>query len=94
MTIEADGVKREGRMFEVIVANGAFAAGGMRVAPDASPDDGLFDVVLIGDVSKADFVDLPEDLPRHAYRAREGGRSQGTSRDRHAGGAAAGRPRR
>jgi diacylglycerol kinase (ATP) len=56
MTIEADGVKREGRMFEVIVANGAFAAGGMRVAPDASPDDGLFDVVLIGDVSKADFV--------------------------------------
>ena len=40
MTIEADGVKREGRMFEVIVANGAFAAGGMRVAPDASPTTG------------------------------------------------------
>jgi diacylglycerol kinase (ATP) len=56
MTIEADGEKREGRMFEVIVANGAYAAGGMQVAPDASADDGLFDVVLIGDVSKLDFM--------------------------------------
>jgi YegS/Rv2252/BmrU family lipid kinase len=56
MTIEADGERREGRMFEVIVANGVYAAGGMRIAPDASPDDGLFDVVLIGDVSKLDFT--------------------------------------
>ena len=56
MTIEADGQKREGRMLEVIAANGAYAAGGMRIAPDASPDDGQFDVVLIGDVSKLDFM--------------------------------------
>jgi diacylglycerol kinase (ATP) len=56
MTVEADTERREGRMFEVIVANGAYAAGGMRVAPDASPDDGLFDVVLIGDVTKLDFL--------------------------------------
>jgi diacylglycerol kinase (ATP) len=28
----------------------------MRLAPGAQPDDGLFDVVLIGDVSKVDFV--------------------------------------
>jgi diacylglycerol kinase (ATP) len=56
MTIEADGERREGRMFEVIVANGAYAAGGMRIAPDAAPDDGLFDVVLIGDVTKLDFL--------------------------------------
>jgi diacylglycerol kinase (ATP) len=56
MTIEADGQTREGRMLEVIVANGAYAAGGMRIAPDASPDDGQFDVVLIGDASKLDFM--------------------------------------
>ena len=56
MTIEADRERREGRMFEVIVAIGAYAAGGMHIAPDASPDDGLFDVVLIGDVTKLDFV--------------------------------------
>jgi diacylglycerol kinase (ATP) len=56
MTIEADGEKRSGNMYEVIVANGAYAAGGMRVAPDASPEDGLFDVVMIGDVTKLDFL--------------------------------------
>ena len=28
----------------------------MWLAPDAQPDDGLFDVVLIGDVTKRDFV--------------------------------------
>jgi diacylglycerol kinase (ATP) len=56
MTIEFDGETREGRMLEVIVANGAYAAGGMRIAPDASPDDGQFDVVLIGDASKLDFM--------------------------------------
>jgi diacylglycerol kinase (ATP) len=28
----------------------------MMLAPDAQPDDGAFDVVLIGDVSKGDFV--------------------------------------
>jgi diacylglycerol kinase (ATP) len=56
MTIEVDGKRREGRMLEVIVANGAYAAGGMRVAPDASPYDGRFDVVLIGDATKLDFM--------------------------------------
>jgi diacylglycerol kinase family enzyme len=28
----------------------------MWLAPEAEPDDGLFDVVLVGDISKADFV--------------------------------------
>jgi diacylglycerol kinase family enzyme len=28
----------------------------MKLAPDAVPDDGLFDVVLIGDVGKVDFL--------------------------------------
>ena len=37
-------------------ANGAWHGGGMKLAPDASPDDGLFDVVLIGDVGKLDFL--------------------------------------
>lgn len=31
------------------VCNGQFFGGGMRVAPDASPDDGLLDVILMGD---------------------------------------------
>jgi YegS/Rv2252/BmrU family lipid kinase len=52
----ADAVRREGPMHDVIVANGRFHGGGMKLAPDARQDDGLFDVVLIGDVTKPDFV--------------------------------------
>jgi diacylglycerol kinase family enzyme len=43
-------------MHEVVVANGRYLAGGMEMCPGASPDDGLFDVLLIGDVTKADLV--------------------------------------
>jgi diacylglycerol kinase (ATP) len=51
-----DGVRREGPMHDVIIANGRYHAGGMKLAPDAEPDDGVFDIVTIGDVSKLDFV--------------------------------------
>ncbi len=51
-----DGTQREGPMHDVIVANGSYHGGGMKLAPDAQQDDGLFDVVLIGDVTKPDFV--------------------------------------
>ena len=40
----------------VIVANGQFFGGGMRIAPRAKIDDGLFDVVIIGDVSRRDVL--------------------------------------
>lgn len=56
MTVELDGERRTGRMTNVVVANGAYHAGGMWLAPEARPDDGLFDVVLFGDISKGDFV--------------------------------------
>jgi YegS/Rv2252/BmrU family lipid kinase len=51
-----DGEQRRGRMHDVIVANGRWHGGGMQLAPTADYEDGLFDVVLIGDVSKLDFV--------------------------------------
>ena len=38
------------------VCNGQFFGGGMRVAPDASPDDGLLDVILIGDAPRRDIL--------------------------------------
>jgi YegS/Rv2252/BmrU family lipid kinase len=37
----------------VAVANGLYFGGGMKVAPNASPDDGHFDVVIMGGGSKA-----------------------------------------
>jgi diacylglycerol kinase (ATP) len=54
--VRLDDEERRARMHDVIVANGVWHGGGMMLAPDARPDDGLFDVVLIGDVSKVDFL--------------------------------------
>ena len=54
--VRLDDGERRGRMHDVIVANGVWHGGGMKLAPDAAPDDGSFDVVLIGDVSKLDFL--------------------------------------
>ena len=51
-----DGVRREGPMHDVIVANGNWHGGGMKLAPEARQDDGAFDVVTIGDVNKLDFL--------------------------------------
>jgi diacylglycerol kinase family enzyme len=43
-------------MHDVVVANGRYFGGGMMICPDAVPDDGLFDVLLIGDLSKGDLL--------------------------------------
>jgi len=56
VTVQIDAEYRGGRMFEVLAMNGDYAGGGMWVTPDAEPDDGRLDVLLIGDVTKADFV--------------------------------------
>jgi YegS/Rv2252/BmrU family lipid kinase len=50
-----------GRMNSVIVANGGWFGGGMYIAPNARPDDGLFDVITIGDVGK---LELLQTMPR------------------------------
>jgi diacylglycerol kinase (ATP) len=56
VTVSVGGESRRAAMHDVVVANGAFHGGAMKLAPDARPDDGLFDVLLIGDVSKLDFL--------------------------------------
>jgi diacylglycerol kinase (ATP) len=56
VTVRFDGEERHGKMHDVIVANGVWHGGGMMLAPDARPDDGAFDVIMIGDVGKVDFL--------------------------------------
>ena len=57
VVVELDaGVRREGPLHDVIVANGRYHGGGMQLAPEARQDDGVFDVVTIGDVTKLDFL--------------------------------------
>ena len=53
-------------MHDVIVANGRYLGGGMKICPDAQPDDGVFDVLLIGNLTKRDLMLT---LPK-TYRAR------------------------
>jgi YegS/Rv2252/BmrU family lipid kinase len=69
VTVTFDDGERRGRMHDVVVANGQFHGGGMWLAPDARPDDGLFDVLLIGDVTKADFVRTAPKLYRGTHLA-------------------------
>lgn len=46
----------EARVALVAVANGRFFGGGMMVAPDAVPDDGWFDVVILRAAGKARLI--------------------------------------
>jgi YegS/Rv2252/BmrU family lipid kinase len=43
--------ERRLRIAEFAVANAKYYGGGMKIAPDAKPDDGLFDVITIADAS-------------------------------------------
>jgi diacylglycerol kinase (ATP) len=64
--VAVDAERRVGRMHDVVVANGRYFGGGMMICPDAEPDDGAFDVLLIGDLTKRDLMTT---LPK-TYRGR------------------------
>ena len=53
-----DGPPQELAVNNVAVANGQYFGGGMWVAPEASLDDGLFDVVTFGDLTKGEYLRL------------------------------------
>ncbi|MFH0768571.1 MAG: diacylglycerol kinase family protein [Chloroflexota bacterium] len=40
----------------LVVANGAYFGGGMRIAPEAKPNDGLLDMVIFGDIRKSELL--------------------------------------
>lgn len=55
------GEERSAILNNLIVANGKYYGGGLRSAPDAAIDDGLFQFVAIGDVT---FPEIVWNLPR------------------------------
>ncbi len=55
-TLTLDGVVHTERAMLVAVANNLSFGGGMKVAPDASLDDGLFDVVLVRPLGRLAFL--------------------------------------
>ncbi|MDD5748263.1 MAG: diacylglycerol kinase family lipid kinase [Actinomycetota bacterium] len=55
----------------VVVANGQYFGGNMHIAPDASTDDGLFDIVVIGAGFGNPIIDLPSDERAPEYSGLE-----------------------
>jgi YegS/Rv2252/BmrU family lipid kinase len=51
-----DGPFEEMVINDVAMANGRFFGGGMMIAPEASLDDGLLDVVIIGDITTGEAL--------------------------------------
>jgi YegS/Rv2252/BmrU family lipid kinase len=45
-----------GSLTAAVVANGPHYGGGMRIAPAARPDDGQLDVVIVGDLRRAELL--------------------------------------
>ena len=56
MNVVVDGVSHDLKAQQVIVANCQYFGGGMRMAPTASPTDGVFDVILVGDAGKLETI--------------------------------------
>ncbi|MCC6443407.1 MAG: diacylglycerol kinase family lipid kinase [Armatimonadetes bacterium] len=56
ITLTLDGQERQETAMLVAVANARSYGGGMRVAPEASMEDGLFDICLVQAVSRAEFA--------------------------------------
>jgi diacylglycerol kinase (ATP) len=54
--LTVDGQPHAGRFNSVVVCNGQYFGGGMWVGPKAAADDGIFDVVILKDLSKPDLV--------------------------------------
>lgn len=73
ITVEADSeTVFEGHSLMVVFANGRFHAGGMRLAPDASLQDGLLDVYILEKVGRARLIGSL--LPR-VYIGKHGGQA-------------------
>ena len=51
-----DGITFESKAMLIAVSNGQSYGGGMRITPDASINDGQFDVMILGPVSRFEFL--------------------------------------
>lgn len=56
VTLSIDNRTETARVLSVVVANGAFIGGGMKIAPLAKLNDSLLDVLILGDISKVDLL--------------------------------------
>jgi diacylglycerol kinase family enzyme len=62
----------EAPIVNVAVANGRFFGGGMKIAPEADPSDGLFDVIALHDLTRAQGVALAHRIYQGTHVGRPG----------------------
>lgn len=71
--VKVDGqIWLEAPVFNVAVANGRFFGGGMMIAPNADPSDGLFDVVALHDMSKPRAASLVQHIYKGSHLGLDG----------------------
>jgi diacylglycerol kinase (ATP) len=75
MTLELDGRRVEGMFHLVAAANTSMTGGGMRIAPNADPADGLLDFVSVGALSRSALLMNFPKIYRGAHLRIEGVRS-------------------
>lgn len=60
----------EGKVLNLAIANGRFFGGGMMIAPDADPFDGLFDVTALGDLTTMQGLGMTTKIYKGTHRGR------------------------
>jgi len=59
-------------LYDVVIANGRYVGGGTHIAPEASADDGMLDVILIREQSPAELAVLAARLTLGSHLSTEG----------------------
>lgn len=67
MTLDGSELAIDGPILFAAFANSAFYGGGMQIAPQALPDDGLLDLCLVGDLSRLEALRQLPGLYRGAH---------------------------
>jgi len=62
-----DGPEKEGRFYMIAAALGQYFGGGMWAAPSSVHNDGLFDILIIGDISLVETVKLGTKIYKGAH---------------------------
>src|SRR6185295_11571106 len=62
----------EAPIFNVALANGRYFGGGMLIAPDADPGDGLLDVVALHDLSRVQGIALAKHIYKGSHLGQPG----------------------
>ncbi len=57
-TVTIDGTKTTEQAILTTIANNSQYGGGMKICPDAKPDDGLLDIMMVRPLSRRDFIGI------------------------------------